>query len=69
MGGRLPVYEVWGSNIVTEWTQCVLETDDEAAARLRADAIIANGQFRFAAIDRDCKTIWSNDPDTPAEVD
>ncbi len=68
-------YEVWTSNNVTAWTMLHLETDDREAAKARADALIASGVFRFVAIDRISSitgrrtTIWSNDPDTPAEPD
>lgn len=59
-------YEVWGTNDPVEWTFCLLETDDREKAKQAAANALDGKRFRFVAIDRDGRTIWSNDPDTPA---
>ncbi|MER9653744.1 hypothetical protein NKJ26_09520 [Mesorhizobium sp. M0152] len=63
----MAAYEVWATNDPFEWTQCLLETDDRQQATAKAQALFESNKFRFIAIDHDGNTIWSNDPDTPAE--
>jgi hypothetical protein len=65
----MPDYEVWTSNEPAHWTLCHLETDDRLEAQDKAQALVDSCRFRFVAIDHNGKTIWSNDPDTPAESD
>ena len=63
-------YEVWGTSDPNEWPgKPVLETDDRQEALRKADSLIHNSGFRFVAVDHLGRTIWSNDPDTPAETD
>ncbi|TPK82663.1 MULTISPECIES: hypothetical protein [unclassified Mesorhizobium] len=65
----MAVYQVWASNSEDEWTYCFLETEDREEAKNKAQEIFESRRFLFLAIDKDGKTIWSNDPDTPAEFD
>lgn len=65
----MAAYEVWATNDPFEWTQCLLETDDREQAKAKAQSLFEARKFRFIAIDHNGKTIWSNDPDTPAEYD
>ena len=64
-----PEYEVWASNDPSDWTHCIAKTNDREEAKARAQQLIDAHKFRFVAIDRFGKTIWSNDPATPAVTD
>lgn len=65
----MPSYEVWATNDNGGWTQCLLETADKQAAIDKAQVTVDSGRFQWVAIDCDGRTIWSNDPETPAEQD
>lgn len=69
MGYGMITYTVWTSNNPDEWTHKFLETDDKEIAKSKATELCESKRFRFVAIDQWDKTIWSNDPATPAEVD
>lgn len=60
------VYTVWGSNDPIEWTHLNLTTPERDAAYGEAQRMVDSGRYQFVAIDLDGRTIWSNDPDTPA---
>jgi hypothetical protein len=61
------IYEVWATNEVDQWTTCVLETDDRDEAIEAAETHRIHSGYRFIALDRLGKTIWTNDLDTPIE--
>lgn len=59
-------YSVWATNDPFVWTQMLLETDVRQVAFDKAQEVHDKKRFKFIAIDRNGKTIWSNDPETPA---
>jgi len=60
-------YEVWASNDEAEWTRLIFETDARDLAFGKAQELFDAGRFKWIAVDHDGRTVWSNDPLTPAK--